>query len=92
MATCSFCGIDIPFGTGKMYVKKDAKVLYFCSRRCEKNMNKLKRTPREVGFTQAAKGAKKQRLSELAHARKAAVPKEPAEPKAAAAKKEKVQR
>ena len=45
MAKCTFCGITIPKGTGKIYVKKDAKVLYFCSSKCEKNMLKLKRKP-----------------------------------------------
>lgn len=32
-------------GTGKMYVKKDAKIFYFCSRKCEKNLLKLGRKP-----------------------------------------------
>jgi|TARA_B100001971_G_C17740063_1_gene310239 large subunit ribosomal protein L24e len=43
MAKCTFCGETIEKGTGKIYVKKDAKVLYFCSSKCEKNMLKLKR-------------------------------------------------
>ncbi|MBI2650991.1 50S ribosomal protein L24e [Candidatus Woesearchaeota archaeon] len=43
MAKCTFCGIVIPKGTGKMYVQKDAKILYFCSMKCEKNTLKLKR-------------------------------------------------
>jgi large subunit ribosomal protein L24e len=45
MAKCTFCGINIPGGTGKMFVQKDAKLLYFCSSKCEKNMLKLKRKP-----------------------------------------------
>lgn len=45
MAKCSFCGDDIEKGTGKIYVKKDGKVLHFCSRKCQKNMLKLKRKP-----------------------------------------------
>tara|TARA_Y100000294_G_C8493423_1_gene311750 strand:- start:340 stop:510 length:171 start_codon:yes stop_codon:yes gene_type:complete len=45
MAKCTFCGIVLPKGTGKIYVQKDAKVLYFCSSKCEKNMLKLKRKP-----------------------------------------------
>lgn len=64
---CSFCGTDIPFGTGKMYVKKDGKVLYFCSRSCEKNLLKLRRNPRESGHTRAAVDEKRQRMAELAH-------------------------
>ncbi|MDD5416413.1 MAG: 50S ribosomal protein L24e [Candidatus Aenigmarchaeota archaeon] len=45
---CSFCNIEIEKGTGKMYIKNDAKVLYFCSKRCEKNLMKLKRDPARV--------------------------------------------
>lgn len=45
MAKCSFCGKILEKGTGKMYIKKDAKILYFCSMKCEKNMLKLKRKP-----------------------------------------------
>jgi large subunit ribosomal protein L24e len=48
---CSFCGEEIEPGTGKMFVKKDGKVLYFCSRKCEKNMIKLKRNPRKFKWT-----------------------------------------
>jgi large subunit ribosomal protein L24e len=67
MATCSFCGNEISAGTGKMFVKKDARLLYFCSRRCEKSLLKLKRTPRKTKFTVAAAQAKKQHMAELAH-------------------------
>ncbi len=42
---CSFCGKEIPEGTGKIFVKKDGKVLYFDKNKCEKNMIKLKRKP-----------------------------------------------
>ena len=45
MPKCSFCGNVIEKGTGKMFVKKDGKVLYFCSSKCEKNMLKLRRKP-----------------------------------------------
>lgn len=67
MDNCSFCGTEIDFGTGKMFVKKDAKILYFCSRRCEKNMLKLKRNPRNVGFTVAARQAKRQHMATMRH-------------------------
>lgn len=51
MAKCSFCGKELPTGTGIMFVKKDAKILYFCSRKCEKNMLKLKRKARNLKWT-----------------------------------------
>ncbi|RLI88121.1 MAG: 50S ribosomal protein L24e [Archaeoglobales archaeon] len=48
---CSFCGSEIEVGTGKMYVRRDGRVLYFCSGKCEKNMLKLKRNPRKLKWT-----------------------------------------
>lgn len=42
---CSFCKLDLTPGKGKMYVKKDGKLFYFCSMKCEKNTLKLKRKP-----------------------------------------------
>ena len=39
-------------GTGKIFVKSDGKVFNFCSNRCEKNMIKLKRKPRDTRWTQ----------------------------------------
>ena len=45
MAKCTFCGNAIEQGTGKIYVKKDGKMFYFCSLKCEKNTLKLKRKP-----------------------------------------------
>lgn len=52
---CSFCKAAIPPGTGKMYVKRDGGVMYFCSSKCEKNALKLKRTPRKVRWVTARK-------------------------------------
>ena len=46
MPNCNFCGAEIKPGTGKMYVKKDGNVLWFCTRKCEKNMIGLRRIPR----------------------------------------------
>jgi len=57
MARCSFCKENIEQGTGKMFVTKEGKVLYFCSTKCEKNMLKLKRIPRN--FKWASGGKKK---------------------------------
>ncbi|MBU3896883.1 MAG: 50S ribosomal protein L24e [Nanoarchaeota archaeon] len=45
---CSFCTKELEKGTGKMYIKTDSKIFYFCSRRCEKNMFKLGRDPLRV--------------------------------------------
>ena len=68
---CSFCGQDIPPGTGKMYVKKDGTVYYFDANRCYKNMIQLKRVPRTTKWTQKAHDEKDARLkNEAAKANK----------------------
>lgn len=48
MAQCSFCNNEIARGRGTMFVRESGKVLWFCSSKCEKNMLKLKREPREL--------------------------------------------
>ena len=53
MVKCDFCGKIIPKGTGKMFVKKDGKILHFCCSKCEKNLLKLKRKPREFKWTKS---------------------------------------
>ncbi|HIH40081.1 MAG TPA: 50S ribosomal protein L24e [Halobacteria archaeon] len=45
---CSFCGVSVPIGRGKVYVKNNGDILRFCSKKCEKNMLKLGRVPRKV--------------------------------------------
>ncbi len=56
---CSFCGNDIEKGTGKLFAKNDGKLFHFCSNKCEKNLFKLKRVPRNVKWTQEARRIKK---------------------------------
>lgn len=55
---CTFCGEIIEKGTGKVYVKKDGKMFYFCSTKCEKNMLKLSRKPIFTRWTQRFKKEK----------------------------------
>lgn len=45
MTRCDFCKKEIKPGTGKMFVKVDGRVINFCSKKCEKNMFKLRRIP-----------------------------------------------
>ena len=49
---CTFCGLEIEPGTGKMYIKKDGITFHFCSSKCQKNMIKLKRVPRRTEWTE----------------------------------------
>jgi len=52
--TCTFCGEPIELGTGKMVVRKDGTVNYFCSSKCEKNVA-LGRVARRVRWTREFK-------------------------------------
>jgi large subunit ribosomal protein L24e len=45
---CTFCGKNIPPGTGLMFVRNDGTILYFCSGKCKKNMLKLRRNPAKL--------------------------------------------
>ena len=54
--TCSFCGEVIDPGTGKMFIRRDGAIFYFCSSKCENNAG-LGRVPRRVRWTQAGRKA-----------------------------------
>jgi len=59
MPKCSFCGSKLKIGTGKIFVKRDGKILYFCSKKCEKNMLKLRRNPSKVKWVAKKKKERK---------------------------------
>lgn len=61
MANCNFCGENIERGTGKMYVESKGTIYNFCSSKCEKNMLKLRRKPRNIAWTKEAKKLKGER-------------------------------
>ena len=48
---CTFCGKEIPPGTGVMYVKNDGTVFWFCSRKCRVSHLVFKRDPRKFKWT-----------------------------------------
>lgn len=54
---CSFCGGGVEPGTGKMFVKKDGSIYYFCSSKCESNM-KLGRIPRRIKWAELSRKAR----------------------------------
>ncbi|MBN1431927.1 MAG: 50S ribosomal protein L24e [Methanomicrobiaceae archaeon] len=54
--TCTFCGEKIEPGTGKMFVRKDGSIFYFCSSKCQNNY-RLGRVPRRVEWTEAGRKA-----------------------------------
>ncbi|MEM0214584.1 MAG: 50S ribosomal protein L24e [Archaeoglobaceae archaeon] len=47
---CFFCGSEIEPGTGKSLVRKDGRIIHFCSGKCEKNY-RLGRNPRKLKWT-----------------------------------------
>jgi len=61
--TCSFCGNGIEPGTGKMYIKKDGTVYYFCQNKCQKNLLKLRRVPHRTRWTRRYAEMKAVRLT-----------------------------
>lgn len=54
--TCTFCGTAMEPGTGKMFVKRDGTIFYFCSTKCQNNQ-RLGRVPRRVAWTTAGRRA-----------------------------------
>ncbi len=79
MVECSFCGSVLKRGTGKMFVRDNGSILYFCKSKCEKNMLKLKRDARKFKWT---------KFFEKGAAPKEAAPAKKATKKAAPAKEE----
>lgn len=59
MVKCDFCGEEIERGTGMMFVKDDGKIYHFCSSKCENNMLKLGRKPRQTKWTNEFRNVKK---------------------------------
>jgi len=57
---CSFCGIDIGVGRGKMLVAGDGAVTFFCGSKCERNSRI--REARRVEWTAAYRKEKALRL------------------------------
>ncbi len=64
MATCTFCGYDIIPTTGKLFMRKDGKVINFCSKKCEIAMNKHNKIPRDTPWTKAYRDNKSARIAE----------------------------
>ena len=59
---CTFCGVEIEPGTGRMYVRKDGVTYNFCSSKCFKNLIVLGRVPRRVTWTRHYEREKQVRL------------------------------
>ena len=51
---CSFCGGQLRDGRGKMFVKNDGKIHYFCNSKCQKSWN-MKRNPKKMKWTEVSR-------------------------------------
>ena len=51
MSICSFCGKTVSVGSGVTMFKRDGTALYFCSRKCEKNIS-MGRNPARFKWTE----------------------------------------
>ncbi len=56
MARCDFCSKELEKGTGLIVVRKDGKIQYFDSSKCEKNLLKLGRDPKNFKWTKTKSG------------------------------------
>ncbi|MFQ5919174.1 MAG: 50S ribosomal protein L24e [Thermoplasmata archaeon] len=81
--TCTFCGNDIEPGTGKMYVRRDGNVHFFCSGKCQKNQLDLGRVGRKVRWTRRYVRAAQQQAPRVTAAPEAVVVEETTEEAAA---------
>ncbi len=56
---CSFCGKEIPKGTGTMLVRRTGRISYYCSKRCQRyEFMKRKVSKKEFAPNGAYAGAK----------------------------------
>ncbi|MEW6603548.1 MAG: 50S ribosomal protein L24e [Thermoproteota archaeon] len=49
---CTFCGSKIPGGRGTMHVRNDGRILWTCSKKCDKNLFLLRRDARKLKWTE----------------------------------------
>jgi len=82
---CSFCGNEMEPGTGKMFIRRDGTVFFFCASKCERNLLELGRVPRVVRWTKAAMQAKARALGVAVEEAKPEAAAEEAEAEAPAA-------
>lgn len=55
MHGCYFCADELKKGCGRLYIKKDGTIMYFCSSKCRKNSIDLAREGRRVKWTKSAR-------------------------------------
>ena len=60
MHNCSFCGNPLKVASGKMFVRTDGKIFYFCRSKCEKNweMGRIGKDTKWTSVFEKGSGAK----------------------------------
>jgi len=48
---CTFCGKDIPPGTGMMYIRTNGEIYHFCNSKCRKFKITYNKNPRLIRWT-----------------------------------------
>ncbi len=59
---CTFCGIQIPEGTGIIFAKKDGTIFNFCSNKCKKASQDKKFKAHKTRWTETYHLEKKRHL------------------------------
>jgi large subunit ribosomal protein L24e len=54
MVKCSFCGGIVLEGRGKMFVRNDGKIFYYCNSKCQKNW-RLGREGKHIKWTDTSR-------------------------------------
>lgn len=51
---CSICRTSIPKGTGKMFIRNDGRIFYFCALKCQRNFE-LGRSEKKLKWAKTGK-------------------------------------
>lgn len=65
LAKCVFCGREEDDFKGVYLIKNEGLTVYFCSSKCFKNANKLKRDKKKVRWTEAHRITRNKRLNSV---------------------------
>lgn len=65
MVKCSYCGKEKPIYTGTHLFRNTGVVAYFCSMKCRKNSDKLKRDKKKVRWTESFHVAREKARAKL---------------------------
>jgi large subunit ribosomal protein L24e len=73
MTKCSFCGKEESPHLGVHLIRNSGHVDFYCSSKCRKNANKLKRDKKKLKWTEAFYAARAQAVQQEKHREESAV-------------------